>query len=72
MGNKKKKLRFKKPRRKLTSESLFPKKEMKAVVIKDYFLRIAFPDYAKRQAYITALIKGLEEEPIIPDTQFTR
>lgn len=72
MGNKKKKLRFKKPRRALDRGILFPKKEIKDIWIKDYFLRIAFPDYDERQAYITALIRGLEVEPIIPDGQFTR
>ena len=69
---KKKKLRFKKPRRILSRADLFPKKEMQEVGFKDYFLRIAFPDFEERMAYISALIKGLEEEPIILDTQFTR
>ncbi|MFH1547261.1 MAG: hypothetical protein ABIC57_02130 [bacterium] len=70
--NKKKKLRYKKPRRTLDRLTLFPKKEIRDIGIKDYFLRIAFPDFTERQAYITALIRGLEMEPIVPDGQLTR
>ena len=70
----KKKLRFKKSRHRRTLDrgSLFPKKELRDVWIKDHFLRIVFPDLVKRMAYISALIIGLEVEPIIPDGQFTR
>jgi len=68
----KKKLKFKKARRTLDRGTFFPKKEAREVMAKDYFLRRAFPDCEERQAYITALIRGLEEEPIIPSTQFTR
>lgn len=72
MGKNKKKLKFKKARRVLDRGLLFPKKEIRDVWIKDHFLRIAFPDLEERQAYITALIGGLDTEPIISDGQFTR
>lgn len=72
MNKNKKKLKFKKARRTLDRGLLFPKKEIKDIWIKDYFLRIAFPDREVRLAYISALIKGLEVEPIIPHNQFTR
>ena len=67
-----KKLKLKKARRTLDRGTLFPKKELRDVWIKDHFLRIVFPDLVKRMAYISALIIGLEVEPIIPDGQFTR
>lgn len=72
MNKKRKKLRFNKLRRTPNRADLFPKKEIRDIGIKDYFLRIAFPDFAERMAYISALIKGLEEEPVIPDTQFIK
>jgi len=70
----KKNLRIKKSRHRksLTQSILFTRKEAEAVYIKDHFLQIAFPNHDQRQAYITALIKGFDVEPIIPETQFTR
>ncbi|MHA1409704.1 MAG: hypothetical protein ACTSQY_05275 [Candidatus Odinarchaeia archaeon] len=61
----KKKLKLRKSRRAFDRGACFPKKEIREVMVKDFFLRQAFPNFDERQAYIQALIKGLEEEPVI-------
>lgn len=57
----KKKLRFRK-RRSISSDQLFKKKADEQLMLMDWSIRQSFPDPVKRQKYIKALIKGLEEE----------
>jgi len=52
--------------------TLFHKREERDIWIKDHFLRVSFPDCVERQTYIRSLIKGFDEEPVIPEGQFTR
>jgi len=59
MGKKNLKLR---KRRHISSDQLFKKKADLQLMWMDWSIRKAFPDPVKRQEYITALIKGLEEE----------
>lgn len=60
----KKKLKFKK-RRSISSEELFKRKVDVKLLWMDWSIRQAFPDPVKRQEYIQALIKGLENEPTL-------
>jgi len=59
---KKKKIKI---RRRFNRAEIFPKKEVKEVMLKDWSIRQAIPDPDERQNYIESLIRILDEAPIV-------
>ena len=64
-----KKSKIKKSRRAFDRSSFFPKREVQEIGLKYYLISKVFPERTQQLEYIRVLIKGLDEEPILENSE---